>query len=75
MIEVALCSFGEEIQTQKLRNIYFSHNWINKLFSEENKVPEHCLTLERWQGPPHINKVKQYKIALFKVSLFIHFIQ
>ena len=36
------------------------------------KSPEHCLKLERWQGPPHINKVKQYEI---KVSLFIQFIQ
>ena len=31
-----------------------------------------CVKLERWQGPPHINKVKQYEIVLsFKVSLFI----
>ena len=25
------------------------------LLSEENKVPEHYLKLERWQGPPHLN--------------------
>ena len=37
-----------------------------KRFSEENKV------LERWQGPPHMNKVK--KLSL-RVSLFIQFIQ
>ena len=57
----ALCSSGEEIQTQNINicyntnsNMYFvpPHNCINKLFSEENKVPEHCLKLERWQGPP-----------------------
>ena len=48
----------------KLRNIYIFHSWINKLFSEENKVPEHCLELERWQGPPHVNKVKQYETVL-----------
>ena len=23
------------------------------------KSPEHCLKLERWQGPPHVNNVKQ----------------
>ena len=54
----------------------FSHSWINKLISEENKVPEECLKLERWQGPPNKNKVKQYEIVLsFKVGLFILFIQ
>ena len=43
----------------------------------ENKVPEDCLKLERWQGPPYINKVKEYtlccrltSICLF--SLFCH---
>ena len=41
---------------------FFSHKWINKLFSEENTVPEHCLKLERWQGPPHIDKVQQYGV-------------
>ena len=25
------------------------------------RTPEHCLKLERWQGLPHINKVKQCK--------------
>ena len=54
----------------------FSHSWINKLISEENKVPEECLKLERWQGPPNINKVKQYEIVLSsKVGLIILFIQ
>ena len=52
------------------------HNWINKLFSEEDKVPEHCLKLGKWRGPPHINKVKQYAVVpSFKVSLFIQFIK
>ena len=51
----------------KFRYIYLFHKWINKLLPEENA--------ERWQGPPHINKVKQYEIVFsFKVSLFIHFI-
>ena len=46
---------------------------MKELFSEENKVTEYCLKLERWQGPP---QVKQYEIVLsFKVSLFIQFTQ
>ena len=50
----------------------FREEEINKPFSEENISPEHCLELGRWQGPPHINKVKQYETVLsLKVSLFI----
>ena len=46
--------------------------WINKLFSEKNKVTEQCLKL---QIQKHIYKLKQYKFVLsFKVSfsLFSH---
>ena len=50
--------FLEEIQTQisdiygqKDRIFFFLHKGIKNLFSEENKV-------WRWQGPPHVNKVK-----------------
>ena len=51
----------------------FFHNWINKLFSEVNKVPRTLLELESWQGQPHMNKIKQYEIVLsFKVTLFSH---
>ena len=49
------------IQTEKY---FVFHNWINKLSSEENKVPEHCLKLGRWQGPPHINKVTDIKLVV-----------
>ena len=35
----------------------------------------HCARLVRWQGPPHMNKVKQYVCWPFKVSLFAEFIQ
>ena len=57
----------------KPRHIHCFLNWINKLLSEENQVPEHCLKLERWQGPPNM---KQNETVLsFKVSLFIQFIQ
>ena len=81
LIKGELCSYGEKIQTHKcnIYNIteviiqtqkYIFHKGYTS--SEENKVPELCLKLERWQGPPHINKVKQYGIVLsFKVSLFI----
>ena len=56
------------IQTQ----MYFFFNWVNRLFSEENKLPEHCLKLESWQGPAQKAKVKQYEIVLsFNASLFI----
>ena len=31
--------------------------------------PEHCLKLERWQGPPNVNKARQSEIVLsFKVK-------
>ena len=43
--------------------MHFVHNWMNKLLSEENLA--HCLKLERWPGPPHKNKVKQYEMVLF----------
>ena len=46
------------------------HNCINKLFSEENKVPEHCLKLERWQGPPR----QQSKTVWNCVVLYDHFV-
>ena len=51
----------------KFRNIYIFHNWTDKLFLEEDKVPrtlfEAC--------PPHIDKVQQYAVVLsLKVSLF-----
>ena len=29
----------------------------------KRKSPEHCLKLERWQGPPHVHKVKQHEIV------------
>lgn len=25
---------------------------LNQLFSEEQRSPDHCFKLERWQGPP-----------------------
>ena len=70
-IKGAFCSFGEEIQTQNFhvyninKRIIQAHKWANKLFLEENKILEHCLELERWQGPPHVHKVKHYEIVLF----------
>ena len=29
--------------------------------------PEHCWKLERWQGLPPINEIKQYEIVLYSV--------
>ena len=56
---------------RSLRVLYhmFNINWINKLFKQENKAAEHSLKLERWRGPPHINKVKHSKRS---VCLFSH---
>ena len=64
------CNLGEDIQTQNF-NIYKMNEVITQTqkyssFLQLNKQavlrrkqgPEHCLKLERWQGPPHINKVK-----------------
>ena len=60
---------------QEICILFFYYKWINKLFSERTKVPQHCWKLERWQGPPHINKVKQHEIVLsFKVRLLIQLI-
>ena len=76
--------FGEEIQTQdfniwnineviyKLINIYFSISQWTSWSQRKIRFPEHRVKLERWQGPPHINEVKQYETVLsFHVSLFI----
>ena len=44
------------------------------MLSEENKVPENSLWLDRWQGLPSINKVNSitYETVLsFKVK-FVH---
>ena len=50
----------------------FSITRINKLLSGENKVTRTPLEARRWQGPPHINKVKKYETVLsFKVRFFI----
>ena len=33
---------------------------------------KHCVEVERWRGPPHVNKVKQYELCLFiQFSLLI----
>ena len=58
MFEGALCSFGEEIQTQNL-NVYTINEVMIEVLNKqavENKV-HRTLKLERWQGPPHINKL------------------
>ena len=74
----ALVCFGEDSKTHyslvsKLTGLFTQlHKWTNQLFSEEKNVLEHYLKLRSWQGPPHINKVKQYKLCclLSSVCLF-----
>ena len=44
--------------------MYLLFRSVNELLSEENKVPEHCLKLEKWQGPPHVNRLRQDEIVL-----------
>ena len=63
------------IQTQKyLYLCNFIYQWINELLSEENKLPEHCVRSERWQGPPRIDTVEQNQLCrpLSSVCLFSH---
>ena len=66
-IKGAACSFGEGIQMQNF-NIYNINEviiWTQKylyslyLNKQEIRSPEHCMKIERWQGPPHVNKIKQ----------------
>ena len=48
--------------------------WIFPILITWECKTEMCIFL--WQGPPHINKVKQHEVVLFfKVRLFIQFIQ
>ena len=37
---------------------------LNKQAQRKIRSREHCLKLERWQGPPHASKVKQYETVL-----------
>ena len=75
-IKGALCSLGEEIQTQNL-DIYSIIEVITQTHTDketrcsqrEIRSPEHCLKLKRWLGPPNINKVKQYEIVLSCLSI------
>ena len=55
----------------EVRIIFFP--WPNEHATLRGKIrsPEHCLKLERWQGPPHINKAEQREMLLsFMVSFF-----
>ena len=54
---------GKSVQWLNMQT--FVHKWLRELFSEETKVPGRCLKLEKWQGPPHVNKVKQYETRYF----------
>ena len=72
-VKGALCSSGKEIQNSwEFWYLRHFHKWINKLLSEEHKVPKHRLKLERWQGPPHINKMCCSLRSICLFSLFSH---
>ena len=66
-IKGALCSSGEEIQTQDFDIYYINEVIIFKhkyLYFSAVLRGKHCLELRRWQGPPNVNKVNQYEIVL-----------
>ena len=48
-IYVYICLYVYVIIIVFFISIFF-RNWINKLFSEDIRSPEHCLMLEMWQG-------------------------
>ena len=77
---MALCSL--KIQTQ-IFNIYdtdevkmqvqgclFLNDWINKLFSEENKVPRTLFGARRVAGSAKYFNI--WFVSYFKVGFFIH---
>ena len=64
---------SQNFSCQNIYEVMIFHKWINELFSGENKVPEHCLKLKGWQGPPHVNEVKRCEIVLSFKSWFIEF--
>ena len=59
------------IETQTHLSFYVTSSFIKLVNSSQRKIrsTEHCLKQEKWQGPPHINKVKNYETVM--VSLFI----
>ena len=52
---------------------YFIHNWINKLVSEEHKVPRTQFDARRVAGSANYKQSKA--VSSFNVSLFIQFIK
>ena len=72
-VKEAPCSHFDIYNIKKViiqRQKQFFHNWIKSLLSEENNVLEHCFKLERWQGPPYINKVNELCCPLRSGCLF-----
>ena len=55
----------------KLRNIYIFHKWINKLFSEENKVLWTPFEARVVAGSAKYKQSTSVKLCFFKFSLFI----
>ena len=55
-----------------INQIYTLFPEVNKQAVSQGKIrsTEHCLMLQRWQGPPHIKKVKLYEIVfVYSVNL------
>ena len=60
----------------KLRNIiFFFHNWMNKLFLEENKVTRTLFVARKVAGTATYKQSKTVWHCTFNVTLFIQFIQ
>ena len=65
-------SIIDEVIKQPWQYSFFSITESTSCSQRKTRSPEQCLKLERWQGPPHINKGRQYETVLsFRLSLFI----
>ena len=67
LLKGAMSSFGEEIQNQ----IYWFFSMTEKTswFQLKTKSSEHCLKLEKWQGPPR-SVTKEWKSERMKEFLY-----
>ena len=57
--------------------MYFSISEQTSCSQRKIRSAEHSLKLERWQGPPHVHRVKQYTLccplrSVCVFSLFSH---
>ena len=52
------------------KTFIFFHKWINKLFSEEDKVPTTLFEARKVAGSAKYKQIKQYEIVSFKVTVY-----